>query len=218
MTNELLVKIRQIEDRKSTLSLFKSFPLALSVATLSILVCQTLVDGAMTLQTTQKPNFNVDLIPLDRIESTPKRPLKPLKLLDKRPLATKPTNTLNVPNGVVTAPIDFQRLEPTLPPVEFNGLISGDGNYFPRTKIPPIYPIHARNMGIEGFCTVKYTITKEGRVENVISLPGECRSLFRASSIEAAKKFLYKPRIVDGEPVKVENVKNKFIYKLQQND
>ncbi len=218
MTNELLVKIRQIENQKPTLSLLKSFPIALFIATISIFVCQTLIDKAMTLRTTPKHNFNVDLVRLERKEPDPKRPLKPVKSLDKAPLVKPLTSTLNVPKELTSAPIDFQILTPVLPFVEFNNLISGDGNYFPRTKIPPIYPIRARNMGIEGFCTVKYTITKDGKVENVISVPGECRNLFRASSIEAAKKFLYKPRIIDGEAVEVENVKNKFIYKLQRND
>ena len=37
-------------------------------------------------------------------------------------------------------------------------------------------------------------------------------SIFHKPSIEAAEKFKYKPRIIDGEAVEVFDVTNRFIY------
>ena len=218
MRNELLVQIRQTEQSDSTKVLLKSFILALFVAINSILLCQTLINSGKNLETTEKHNFKVDLIRLDRKEPRSKRPVKPVKPPDRPPLEKVITSSLAIPKILVSTPSDFQSLAPTSPNVELNGMITGDGNYFPRIKIPPVYPVRARNMGIEGFCTVKYTITKYGKVENVVPVSRECQNLFKISSIDAAKKFLYKPRIINGEAVDVNNVKNKFIYRLQQND
>ncbi len=92
----------------------------------------------------------------------------------------------------------------------------GEGEYLPIVKVAPIYPERAASRGIEGFCTVSYTVTKQGTTENVAVVPDQCSSsLFHRSSIRAAAKFKYKPRIKDGEAIEVNNVRNKFTYQLE---
>ena len=105
-----------------------------------------------------------------------------------------------------------------LPLIEMNGLVSRDGSYFPRFKIPPIYPMRARNQGIEGSCLVEYTITETGSVVDVAAVKGKCTKIFEKTSLEAAKKFLYRPLIVNGSPKRVQKVQNRFIYELQTNE
>ena len=41
-------------------------------------------------------------------------------------------------------------------------------------------------------------------------------SLFHRASLQAALKFKYKPRIIDGEPVEVRGVQNKFTYEITE--
>jgi protein TonB len=92
----------------------------------------------------------------------------------------------------------------------------GEGEYLPIVKVAPIYPERAAARGIEGFCTVSYTVSKQGTTTNVVVVPDECSSsLFHRSSIRAAGKFKYKPRIKDGEAIEVHNVRNKFTYQLE---
>jgi periplasmic protein TonB len=40
--------------------------------------------------------------------------------------------------------------------------------------------------------------------------------VFESASVKAAEKFKYKPRVVDGEPIEVAGVQNKFTYELEQ--
>ena len=38
----------------------------------------------------------------------------------------------------------------------------GEGDYLPIVKVSPIYPQRAQSRGIEGYCTVQYTVTTPG--------------------------------------------------------
>ena len=94
------------------------------------------------------------------------------------------------------------------------GLNVSDGEYLPFVKVQPQYPRRAQSRGIQGTCTVAYTVTKQGTTRDIRVV--DCSSsLFERASIQAAAKFKYKPRIVDGQAVEVPNVKNRFNYKLQ---
>ena len=92
---------------------------------------------------------------------------------------------------------------------------SSDGEYLPIVKIAPVYPHRAQYQGIEGECVVVFTVTTTGSTRDVQVLEGLCTDkMFHKPSIEAAKKFKYKPRIIDGEAVEVHGIKNRFIYDL----
>ena len=89
-----------------------------------------------------------------------------------------------------------------------------EGDYFPLFKLKPDYPSHALEKGREGVCLVNYTIETNGKVRNVTAVDSECDVWFRKASIDAAKLFVYKPRVKNGMSVKVENVRNKFVFKI----
>jgi len=91
-----------------------------------------------------------------------------------------------------------------------------DGEYLPIVKIAPAYPMRARTRGIEGWCTVEYTVTTTGTVKDVVVVDAEPKGIFEHASIEAALKFKYKPRIVNGEAIEVRGVRNIFRYKLEE--
>jgi len=99
------------------------------------------------------------------------------------------------------------------------GFDSSDGEYLPIVKIAPIYPHRAQLKGIEGNCVVMYTVTTNGSVRDVSVIEHMCDNrIFWSPSITAAKKFKYKPRIIDGEAVEVHRVTNRFIYDLPDED
>ena len=59
-------------------------------------------------------------------------------------------------------------------------------------------------------------MTTAGTVRDVTVVPGRCEeSVFERPSIEAAYRFKYKPRVIDGEPVEVIGVWNRFTYGLE---
>ncbi len=86
--------------------------------------------------------------------------------------------------------------------------------YLPIAKQAPDYPARALERKIEGECTVAYTVTAAGRVEDP-QVVGSCHPMFVKPSLAAAKTFRYQPRVVNGQAVAVANVKNTFSYRIQ---
>ena len=94
------------------------------------------------------------------------------------------------------------------------GFGAGEGDYLPIVKVAPIFPLRALAQGIFGECMVRYTVTSVGTVKNVEVLKNRCTSvLFYRPSIEAAKRFKYKPRVIDGVAVEVAGIHNIFYYR-----
>ena len=93
----------------------------------------------------------------------------------------------------------------------------GEGDYLPIVKVAPIYPNRALTRGVEGFCVVQYTVTRQGTTKDPVVVESQCTSsLFHRASINASMKFKYKPRIIDGEAVEVPGVQNKFTYEITE--
>ncbi|OLS60843.1 energy transducer TonB [Pseudomonas putida] len=87
--------------------------------------------------------------------------------------------------------------------------------YLPITKKAPDYPQRALDKGIQGDCTVSYTVDTQGKVRDPQVLDG-CHPWFAQPSLQAARSFRYQPRIVDGRAVEVPGIKNTFHYSIEQ--
>jgi protein TonB len=92
----------------------------------------------------------------------------------------------------------------------------GEGDYLPIVKVAPIYPQRALIRGIEGYCVVQYTVTRQGTIRDPFVIEDQCTdSLFYRPSLQAALKFKYKPRVIDGQAVDVPGVRNKFTFQIE---
>ena len=103
-----------------------------------------------------------------------------------------------------------------------------DGEYIPLFKVTPIYPRRAQERGIMGYAIVSFTITETGTVENAQPLEGMCGdptnpdtvfrscTIFNSAASRAALKLKYKPKIVDGNAVRVDDVPHKFTFLLEE--
>lgn len=96
------------------------------------------------------------------------------------------------------------------------GIGGGDGEYLPIVKVAPMYPRRANSRGVEGYCTVEYTVTKSGAIKDPVAVDCEPSGYFERASIKAALKFKYKPRVIDGEAIDVLGVQNRFTYELEK--
>jgi len=92
---------------------------------------------------------------------------------------------------------------------------SSDSDYVAVLKVAPLYPQRAANRKIEGYVVVEYSISAAGQVSNVKVIDAKPTGVFEKSAIEAAKRFKYKPRKVNGKHVNVDGVKNKFTFILE---
>ncbi len=134
------------------------------------------------------------------------------------PAAPKPASNDSTDakaNALVVSeiPLDTNTVDSTGLGFSFN---VGDGEYLPIVKVAAVYPMIAQQKRLEGSCMVTYTVTPKGTTQDVSIVSGQCdHSVFERVSIEAAKKFKYKPRVLNGTAIEVKDVYNRFIFKLQ---
>jgi len=162
----------------------------------------------------------VDFVRVKRDESVKQRQLKPKKPPPPdAPPPQPPTPQLESLNA------NAEKIAISEVPVETDiemtgggfSLGVGEGDYLPIVKVAPIYPNRALTRGIEGYCVVQYTVTRQGTVKDPEIVEDQCTSsLFYNASLNAALKFKYKPRIMDGEAVEVPGVQNKFTYEITE--
>ena len=95
---------------------------------------------------------------------------------------------------------------------------STDGDYLPLVAIAPQYPTRAAQRGIEGWCLVSFTVDGLGNVveESIVVVDAEPPNIFDRSSVRAAARFKFQPRVVDGQGVEVEGVQYVFRYELEE--
>ncbi|HCV18998.1 MAG TPA: protein TonB, partial [Alteromonas sp.] len=93
-------------------------------------------------------------------------------------------------------------------------LEGGDGEYLPIVKVAPVYPRRALQRGIEGFVIVEFTVTKQGAVKDVAVVEANPEGIFEQAAMDAALKFKYKPRVVNGEPAEVSGVQNRITFQI----
>ena len=75
-----------------------------------------------------------------------------------------------------------------------------DGDYLPLVAIAPQYPTRAAQRGIQGWCLVSFTVDGLGNVveESIEVVDAEPANIFDRSSLRAAARFKFQPRVVDG--------------------
>lgn len=77
----------------------------------------------------------------------------------------------------------------------------------PLVDIPPNYPRRAVAAGIEGQVTLAFTITAEGRVENLRVTDASPAGVFEREARRAASRWRFAPRRENGQPVAREATK-----------
>jgi len=80
----------------------------------------------------------------------------------------------------------------------------------PLVDIPPNYPQRALAAGIEGEVTLAFTITADGRVENLRVTHAEPRGVFEREARRAAARWRFAPRRENGQPVAREATKTLY--------
>jgi protein TonB len=69
------------------------------------------------------------------------------------------------------------------------------------SAVTPIYPAEAKQNRIQGTVQLEITIDKEGHVEGVALISGPSELV--QSATDAVQKWVYRPTLLNGEPVSV---------------
>jgi protein TonB len=210
-----------LESRESgrALRLAVGLVLGLLVTLVLFWFMQYMIETADRTLDDEERGALVDFVRVERDETVKRRQAKPEKPPPpEAPPPQPPTPQLD--NLDPTAEKIAIQAAPVNTDIEMTGGFSlgvGEGDYLPIVKVAPIYPQRAQSRGIEGYCTVQYTVTRQGTVKDVVVLEDDCTSsLFHRASVQAALKFKYKPRVIDGQAVEVPGVRNRFTYQFSE--
>lgn len=157
----------------------------------------------------------VDFVRINREETVEQKKPKPKKPpeVDQPPPDQPPPNLDNFDPGAQAINLSNVNVDTGIN-IGFGGFENVDGEYLPIVKVAPIYPRRAQSRGVSGYCILSFTVTRLGTVSDPEII--ECTSsLFERASINAVLKFKYKPRVVNGEPIDVPNVKHKITFQLE---
>jgi protein TonB len=202
---------------------FVKYPAITSAALLTTLMCflsmQLLISGRLVQRSTSKPPaLAAPLIPRFKDPETHEARAEPKRMMPAEPPPT-PQNSpieLNKTNMVVKSPLptfgstakilrdDTMTLQ-LQPPIQ---------DLVPLYVVQPTYPFMAVMKDIEGFVVVHFGVRDNGTVINPVVVKSEPGTLFDDAALSAVSKFRFRPRIAGGDPVAVQDVQLKFVFKL----
>jgi protein TonB len=187
------------------------------IVTLSLLfVMQLLIASGKSALTKPRDRTKLEFVRVKRSENlnvedfTPEKPPKP----PETPPETPPQDmdsmdpdapTINVPPPTMTAETNIGGP---------GGMNIAEGDYLPIVRVAPVYPARALSRGLEGYVDLSFTVTTAGTVRDPLVL-FSTSSLFERAALRAVLKFKYKPRVVDGVPVDVPNVKTRISFQIE---
>ena len=65
-------------------------------------------------------------------------------------------------------------------------------------------------------CSFSFTVTKEGRVKDVVILDSQPKGIWDRATIRAVSNWRYQPALKDGKPVETRGVKVKYNFELER--
>ncbi len=191
-----------------------SMSLGTTVTLALLFVMQLLIDTGREALSDSISFRLTDFVRVERNEvietrqDKPERPPEP----ETPPEMPTPDPTASLENSVAVSL--------SVPNVDANLSLHGvgfgisDGEYLPIVKVAPIYPSRAVTMDLEGYVIVEFTVTRSGTTRDVVVIEST-HPVFDRAAREAASKFKYKPRVIDGEPVEVLGVLHKITFVLR---
>lgn len=153
----------------------------------------------------------VEVRPDEQAKSTREPPVPP----EEVPLP--PPRVLPPDDGDANDRLIVQGAEPpTMVPPEVNPVAgyATNGDLLPIVAVAPAYPARALARYLDGYVVVEYTVTVTGAVRDAFIVTSS-NGIFDRPALEAAYKFKYKPRVVDGQSVETPGVRRKFSFVLE---
>ncbi len=194
------------------------FSIVVGVAiTLSLLfVMHLLIEHAEEAMSKERTRYELDFVRVKRNETlntedlTPEKPQKPPETPPEVPPQDLDSIDPNAPTVNIPPPTVSTDVAVSGP----GGMNIAEGDYLPIVRVAPVYPARALSRGLEGYVDMSFTVTTTGTVKDPV-VTFSTSSLFERAAIRAVLKFKYKPRVVDGVPVEVPNVKTRISFQIE---
>lgn len=105
-------------------------------------------------------------------------------------------------DGAITFNVPSVNLGSANAGISAPGAFGKDGDATPIVRIEPKYPVAAARDGKEGYVTLSFSINKIGEVEDVEVIDAQPKRIFDKEAKRALQKWKYKPKVVDGKPIR----------------
>lgn len=158
------------------------------------------------------PRHTLKWIKVIKDTDTRKQELLPVQIDDpvSPPINQPPVNDSNSKAGI--------RVESYFPASPASELVIpelgvSNNALFNIITVQPVYPAAAARSGHEGTVVVQFDVAASGAVINVAVI-GTSNRIFNKAAIDAAYKFRYKARVVDGTPVATHSVRKLFRFEM----
>ena len=162
------------------------------------------------------PGQRARLTFVERAKDTPTmvgemRPVRPDPPVQTPPLiAPLERSTGNPPIGIAT------HAGPTPGPLDTKPVLGFSNNPLINIiSVQPGYPAVALRQGLEGIVIVQFDVTAMGTVENVSVIESSSR-IFDKAAVDAAHRFRYRARMVDGMAMPTEGIRQLFRFEMKQ--
>ena len=187
------------------------------IVTVALLfVMQLLIKTGKGALTTPRERAKLEFVRVRRNEQlntedyTPEKPPKP----PETPPETPPQDMDQIDPNAPTINVAAPQVETDTNIGGPSGMNIAEGDYLPIVRVAPVYPARALSRGLEGYVDLSFTVTATGTVKDPVILYSTS-SLFERAALRAVLKFKYKPRVVDGVPVEVPNVKTRISFQIE---
>lgn len=204
---------------RGPLRLLVAIPVAVIVTFLVFFLMQLLIESGKSALTDEYEGRTVDFVRVDQEEQVKEKRRKP----EKPPEPEEPPPQPEAPRPQASADVNQSMsigavgIDPSIDVQAGDmGGGSGDGEYLPIVKVSPQYPQRALQRGIEGWVLVEFTVTASGTTKDITVVDAEPPDIFNRAAVEAARKFKYKPRVIDGQAVEVSGVQNLIRFEIER--
>lgn len=188
-----------------------------SAVTLSLLfIMQILIESGEEALSKPRERHLLEFVRIRRNENintediTPDKPPKPPQVPPDIPPQDLDNIDPNAPTINIPPPSVSQSIDIGGP----GGMNIAEGDYLPIVRVAPVYPARAQSRGLEGYVDMSFTVTATGSVADPVVM-FSTSGLFERAATRAVLKFKYKPRVVDGVPVDVPNVKTRITFRME---
>ncbi|MGD8326876.1 MAG: energy transducer TonB [Sphingomonadales bacterium] len=91
-----------------------------------------------------------------------------------------------------------------------------DREVLPIVRVEPVYPDRAAQRGIEGYVVLEFTVLASGEVDSdsIMIIQAEPSSIFNRAATRAVRKWKYRPKIENGQPVPQYGIQTQLTFQL----
>ena len=197
--------------------MFANFATAITsstAVTLALLYVMNLLIGIQPQVVVEPKEW--DLVPWVRVPPPEDPPETTDNLPDKDFIEPPLPPTSQAPGDPEVGPGYSLPPAPPPPVSEYTGagLQMHDGPLVALVRVSPTYPARAQQAGLEGWVLVQFDVLATGTVTNIRVIESSATA-FENAARNAAARFRFKPRVIDGVAIETTGVQNLFRFHME---